>query len=122
MKFYICKHCGNIITKINDSNVGVVCCGSKMEEMIPGTVDASLEKHIPVVVKEGNVVNVYVGEVPHPMIDVHYIEWIVLETTKGHQLKYLKPGEQPFAKFVLADDEEVVNCYEHCNIHGLWKK
>ena len=80
MKFYICEHCGNIIIKVKDSKVPVVCCGALMKELIPGTTDGAHEKHIPVITKEGNKVIVEVGSVEHPMVDVHYIEWIILET------------------------------------------
>ena len=42
-KFYKCNHCGNVIEKVVDSQVPVVCCGEKMVELIPNTVDASNE-------------------------------------------------------------------------------
>ncbi|MBQ2943906.1 MAG: desulfoferrodoxin Dfx [Ruminococcus sp.] len=120
MKFYICEHCGNIITKIHDKKVPVMCCGQKMTELVPGTVDASLEKHVPVVEIDGNTVNVKVGSVTHPMIEEHYIQWICLETDKGFQIKYLSAGEAPEASFVLADEKPVA-VYEYCNLHSLWK-
>ena len=121
MKFYICETCGNIIEKLNDSGVPVVCCGKPMKEMVAGTVDASREKHIPVYTVEGNKVSVVVGSVEHPMVDVHYIEWIILKTNKGIQRKPLKPGEAPKAEFTLLEGEVVEEVYEHCNLHGLWK-
>ena len=74
-KFYICEHCGNIIGKIHDAGVPVVCCGQKMTQMIPGTVEASLEKHIPVAAVEGSLVKVEIGSVAHPMVEEHYIPW-----------------------------------------------
>jgi superoxide reductase len=120
VKFYRCQHCGNIITKIHDSTVKVVCCGDEMEEITANTVDASKEKHVPVVSVAGNIVKVEVGSVPHPMEEKHYIMWIYLQTQKGGQIKYLAPGEEPVAVFALEDDSlEAV--YEYCNIHGLWK-
>ena len=121
MKFYVCEHCGNIIVKIKDSKVPVVCCGEKMKELVPASVDASTEKHVPVVVVDNNKVNVTVGSVEHPMVDVHYIEWIILETNKGYHKYDLKPGDKPVAEFNLAEGEEVVCAYEYCNLHGLWK-
>ena len=121
-KFFVCKHCGNIITFAKSSGVPVVCCGEKMQELVPGTVDASLEKHVPVVEINGNSVLVVVGAVEHPMVPEHFIEWIVLETTQGYQLKRLCPGEKPAAQFALAEGEQVVAAYEYCNLHGLWKK
>ena len=121
MKFYICEHCGNIIIKVKDSKVPVVCCGALMKELIPGTTDGAHEKHIPVITKEGNKVIVEVGAIEHPMVDVHYIEWIILKTNKGVQRKHLKPGDAPKAEFALLDGEVVEAVYEHCNLHGLWK-
>lgn len=120
-KFYVCEHCGNIITKVKDSNVPVMCCGQPMKEMIPGTTDAAVEKHVPVYEVEGNVVNVQVGSVEHPMIAEHYIQWIVLQTNQGVQIKYLEPENPPVASFALAEGEEVEAVLEYCNLHGLWQ-
>ncbi len=121
MKFYVCAHCGNIITFVKDSGVPVMCCGEKMQEIIPGTVDAAVEKHLPVVSVEGSQVTVQVGSVEHPMLPEHFIEWIVLETSTGSQMKALTPGEKPQAVFALADGEKAVAAYAYCNLHGLWK-
>lgn len=118
-KFYICRHCGNIIGIINSSGVPVVCCGENMEQLVPNTTDASGEKHVPVVKVEGNTVEVAVGTVEHPMSNEHYIQWIYLETEKGGQRKALKAGDKPEAKFTLVDDEPV-GVYAYCNLHGLW--
>ena len=122
MKFYRCKHCGQIAMKEVDKGVSLVCCGEAMEELIPNTNDGAGEKHVPVVKVEGNKVCVSVGEVEHPMLDVHYIMFIGIETNKGKQIKYLKPGEKPYAEFMLADGEELVKAYEYCNLHSLWSK
>ena len=120
-KFYICKHCGNIIAKVKDSGVPVVCCGEKMAELVPGTTDAAVEKHVPVYeVKDGKVY-VTVGSVEHPMLPEHYIEWVSLQTKQGNQRKCLKPGEAPKVRFLL-DDEKPLAVYAYCNLHGLWKK
>ena len=121
MKFYVCEHCGNIVAKVKDTGVPIVCCGEKMKEIVPGTSDASAEKHVPVVVKEGNLVTVSVGAAAHPMLPAHYIEWIALNTTAGNQRKQLKPGQEPKAVFALCDGEEVVAAYAYCNLHSLWK-
>lgn len=93
-----------------------------MEKLIPGTVDAALEKHIPVIKQEGNMVRVEVGSVAHPMLPEHYIQWIVLETKNGVQIKKLSPSDEPCALFPLAEGDAVVAAWEYCNIHGLWKK
>ena len=120
-KFYVCEHCGNIITKVQDSKVPVVCCGQPMKEMIPGTTDAAVEKHVPVYEVEGNIVNVKVGSIEHPMVAEHYIQWIVLQTNQGVQIKYLESETPPAASFALAEGEEVIAVLEYCNLHGLWQ-
>ncbi|MDF2504055.1 MAG: desulfoferrodoxin [Clostridium sp.] len=84
------------------------------------TQDAALEKHVPVVEQKGEEVFVKVGEVEHPMIDTHYIQWIEVLTKNKLYRKYLNPGEKPEATFKI--DEEIVSVREYCNIHGLWKK
>lgn len=122
IKFYICETCKNIITKIVDSKVPVVCCGKPMKELIPGAVDGALEKHVPKVTIEGNTVKVQIGEVIHPMLPEHYIQFIALETKGGVQIKNLKAGDEPKAEFVLADGDDAVAVYEYCNLHGLWVK
>ena len=121
MKFFICEHCGNIIEYIKETGVPVMCCGQKMTELIPGTSDGVHEKHVPVVVTEGDKVLVTVGAVEHPMVEAHYIQWIAIETTKGSQRRKLDYTDKPIAEFKLADGEELVAVYEYCNLHGLWK-
>ena len=121
MKFYICKHCGNIIAFAEDKGVPVVCCGEKMSELVPGTTDAAQEKHVPVIEVDGNLVTVKVGEVEHPMLEEHSIRWIALETKEGMQRKRLAPGAEPKASFALTEGDEPVAAYEYCNLHGLWK-
>ena len=119
MKFYVCEHCGNMIQFIKDKGVPVVCCGEKMKELIPGVSDGAAEKHVPAVKVEGNKVIVEVGSVEHPMAEVHYIEWIILETATGFQRKDLTPDDKPEADFAVT--EPVIAAYEYCNLHGLWK-
>ena len=122
LKFYLCETCKNIITKLYDSKVPVVCCGKPMKELIPGAVDGALEKHVPSVTVDGKTIKVQIGEVIHPMLAEHYIQFIALETKQGCQIKYLKAGDEPKAEFVLADGDEAVAVYEYCNLHGLWVK
>lgn len=119
-KFYICKHCGNMIGMIQSSGVNVVCCGDPMTELKPNTVEASQEKHLPVVTIEGDIVKVKVGSVEHPMTEEHHIAWIYLETEQGGQRKKLAVGSKPEAEFALAGGDKVVGVYEYCNLHGLW--
>ena len=121
MKFYVCEHCGNIITYAKNVGVPVMCCGQKMTELVPGTTDAAVEKHVPVVTVEGQKVVVEVGGIEHPMVEAHYIEWIVLETEKGYQKVDLKPEQAPKAEFALVEGDKVVAAYAYCNLHGLWK-
>ena len=120
-KFYICEHCGNIIAKVKDAGVPVMCCGQKMTEIVPGSVDAAAEKHVPVWTVEGNTVNVKVGEVAHPMLPEHYIEWVSLQSKCGNQRKQLRPGDAPEVSFALTDGDEVEAVYAYCNLHSLWK-
>ncbi len=120
-KFYECAHCGQIVAIVKETKVPLVCCGEKMKEIIPGTVEASREKHIPVFTVEKNVVKVEVGAVPHPMAEEHFIEWISLQTKNGNQRKVLKPGENPSACFAICEGDEVEAVYAYCNLHGLWK-
>ena len=121
VKFYICEHCGNIIEKIEDKKVPVVCCGEKMKPLIPGVVEASHEKHIPEVELLDGKVKVTVGSVLHPMSEEHSILWVYLETDKGGQRKSLEVGKEPVVYFAL-DGEKPIAVYAYCNLHGLWKK
>ncbi len=121
MKFYRCAHCGQIVAIVKGTGVPIMCCGEKMQEIVPGTTDAALEKHVPVYEVKDGVVTVTVGSVEHPMLNEHYIEWIALETKMGNQRKSLKPGDAPKACFSICEGDEVVAVYEYCNLHGLWK-
>jgi len=121
MKFFKCEHCGNFVGMIKESGVPMMCCGEAMKEVIPGTTDAALEKHVPVFTVEGNIVKVEVGSVTHPSLEEHYIEWIAIETEQGAQRKVLKPGDAPKAEFALTAGDKLIAVYEHCNLHGLWK-
>ena len=121
-KFFKCATCGNIIAYVENSGVPVMCCGKKMEEIIPGSVEASTEKHIPVFKVENNIVTVTVGETLHPMIPEHYIKWVSLHTKQGNQRKELTPNSDPCVQFAICDGDEVIAVYAYCNLHGLWKK
>ena len=121
MKFYRCSHCGQIIAIVKGTGVPVICCGEPMAEVIPGTTDASLEKHVPVFTVEGNKVQVSVGSAAHPMLPEHYIEWVAIETKSGNQRKRLSPGDEPKVCFSICDGDEVKAVYAYCNLHSLWK-
>lgn len=121
VKYLKCSHCGNIVSVVNDAGVPIACCGQSMEELIPGVVDAAVEKHVPKVQVEGKKVTVDVGSVTHPMLDEHLIEQISLETKEGVQRKTLTSGMEPRVEFILSDSDEPVAVYAYCNLHGLWK-
>lgn len=121
MKFYKCDTCGNFVEMIKDSKVTMVCCNKPMTELIPKTTDGAFEKHVPVYNVEDKRVVVNVGTMAHPMVEIHYIEWIVVETDKGVYRKNLKPNSHPWAEFLLGEEETILGVYAYCNIHGLWK-
>ncbi|MBE7030683.1 MAG: desulfoferrodoxin [Ruminococcaceae bacterium] len=121
-RFFKCNHCGNIVAMVKDMGVPMMCCGEKMGEIIPGSVDAAVEKHLPVYEVKGNKVYVTVGDVEHPMAEEHYIEWISVQTKQGNQRKALAPGDAPKMCFALCEGDEVEAVYAYCNLHGLWKK
>lgn len=120
-RFFICKHCGNMITMVKDSGVPVICCGETMTELKANTSDGAKEKHVPVVEKDGSKITATVGSVAHPMLEEHHIAWIYLLTDLGGQIKYLKVGGEPKAYFALSEAETPLAVYEYCNLHGLWK-
>ncbi len=123
MKYYICESCGKMIMMATkwDTAVPTMCCGRQMKELVPGTSDGALEKHVPVVSVEGNRVTVKIGAAEHPMVEAHYIQWIAIETKEGNQMKQLQPGDKPEAVFMLTDTDNFYAAYEYCNLHGLWK-
>jgi superoxide reductase len=119
-KFYMCAHCGNLVEVVHSGGVMPDCCGYEMLELIPGTVDASVEKHTPAVSVHESIVEVHVGSVNHPMEEIHWIEWVQLNTDKGSYRKRLNPGEAPKVLFQLNNDKPLA-VYAYCNLHGLWK-
>ena len=119
-RFLRCSHCGNIVGVVKDMGVPMLCCGQKMEELVPGAVDASAEKHVPVFTVDGNKVYVIVGEVTHPASEEHHIEWISIQTKFGNQRKCIEVGSAPASCFSLCNGDEVEAVYAYCNLHGLW--
>lgn len=120
VKFYLCKHCGNVAVKVFDSEVPLVCCGEEMVEMVANTTDAAVEKHVPVVSVDGGQVRVQVGSVEHPMTPEHFITFICLVTNEGYRMAPLSPDGKPEAVFTLGEGEVPLKVYEYCNLHGLW--
>lgn len=118
-RFHSCRRCGNIVGMIHDAGVPIYCCGQVMEPMVPNTVEASGEKHLPVVSMQDDQVHVNVGSVAHPMSEEHSIQWVYLQTDRGGQRKCLLPDQAPEVTFAL-NDETPVAAYAYCNLHGLW--
>lgn len=119
LQIYKCEVCGNIVEVLHEGKGELVCCGQPMKLLVPNTMDASQEKHVPVIEKVAGGVKVKVGSAPHPMEEKHYIEWIeVIADGKAYR-EFLKPGEVAEATFNITTDKFEVR--EHCNLHGLWK-
>ena len=121
MNFFECSVCGQIVGIVKDTRRPLSCCDEEMPELVPGTIDASVEKHVPVFASSGTMVEVAVGSELHPMTGSHYIEWIALETEMGNQRKRLKPGDEPYACFSVCEGDKVIAAYAYCNLHKLWK-
>lgn len=121
MKFFKCPTCGKMISIMNDVKVPTICCGKPMEEVVANSTDGAKEKHVPVFEVKDNIVTVTVGSINHPMMEEHHIEWIMLATNLGRQRKVLNPLGEPRASFALLPGEEVLEVYEYCNLHGLFK-
>jgi superoxide reductase len=116
---YKCGVCGNIIEVLHAGKGNLVCCGQPMSLLVENTVDAAKEKHVPVVETVEDGVKVKVGEVPHPMEEKHWIEWVEIIADGKTYRQYLNPGETPEATFNVTADQ--ITAREYCNIHGLWK-
>jgi superoxide reductase len=119
LEIYKCEACGNIVEVLHEGKGDLECCGRVMKRFEENIVDASLEKHVPVVDRTQTGYRVRVGSVRHPMEDKHYIEWIEIVADGVACRKFLKPGEAPEAEFGL--DASMVTVREYCNLHGLWK-
>ena len=119
LEIYKCEACGNIVEVLHGGAGELVCCGAPMVLMNENTVDAAKEKHVPVVAKTAGGVTVKVGDVPHPMEENHYIEWIEIIADGKVYRQFLNPGETPEATFNVEADQ--VTAREYCNLHGHWK-
>jgi superoxide reductase len=117
-QIYKCEICGNIVEVVHEAGGVLVCDGQPMKLLEENTVDASKEKHVPVIEKTKSGFLVKIGSIPHPMEETHYIEWIEAIGKNGERCrKFLKPGDKPEAEFCF----EVIEARELCNLHGLWK-
>ncbi len=121
MEFYICNHCKNVATKVVDAGANLVCCGDNMELLNANTVDAALEKHIPVLNVDNNTLNIKVGSVLHPMDSDHYIMFIAVVKKSGAELIKLAPGGSLELNVTKNENDIFIEVYAYCNLHGLWK-
>ena len=119
LEIYKCELCGNIVEVLHASDGTLVCCDQPMNLMTENTVDAAREKHVPVIEKTENGIKVKVGDVPHPMEEKHYIEWIELIADGKSYIQFLNPGDAPEAIFEISASQ--LTAREYCNIHGHWK-
>ena len=119
LQIFKCEICGNIVEVLHEGTGQLVCCNEPMKLMEENTVDASLEKHVPVIEKTADGIKVKVGSVPHPMEEKHYIEWIELIADGQAYRQFLNPGDEAEAVFKI--DAQNISAREYCNLHGLWK-
>jgi superoxide reductase len=119
LEIYKCEACGNIVEVLEGGAGELVCCGEPMKLMTENTVDAAKEKHVPVIEKVEGGIKVKVGDVPHPMEEKHYIQWIELIADGKSYRQFLKPGDTPEAVFNISASQ--LTAREYCNLHGLWK-
>jgi superoxide reductase len=118
LEIFKCANCGKIVMIAHEGAGKLVCCGMPMVQQVENTVDASTEKHIPVVEKSADGIMVKVGSVPHPMEATHFIEWIEVISGPSLYVKGLKPGDKPEVSFPVPSKDVKVRSY--CNLHGLW--
>lgn len=116
---YKCTVCGNIVESLWNGKPDLSCCGKPMVKMVANTVDASKEKHVPVVSREGNRVTVKVGSAPHPMTPEHYI--LFIEVVAGDKVYRhdLKEGST-VAEATFMIEEKEMEARAYCNLHGFW--
>ncbi|KPJ76264.1 MAG: desulfoferrodoxin [Deltaproteobacteria bacterium SG8_13] len=119
LEVYKCEVCGNIVEVLHAGAGELVCCGQPMVLLTENTVDAAKEKHVPVVEKVAGGFKVKVGDVPHPMEEKHYIEWVEIIADGRAYRQFLNPGQPPEATFNIEADQ--VTAREYCNLHGHWK-
>ncbi|HOE99917.1 MAG TPA: desulfoferrodoxin [Spirochaetota bacterium] len=117
-ELYKCELCGNIVEVMHGAGGKLVCCGQNMTLINENSVDASKEKHVPVIEKTGEGFKVKVGSVAHPMEEKHYIEWIELVADGISYVKFLNPGDAPEATFCISANSVTAKAY--CNLHSLW--
>jgi len=117
---YKCEKCGNLVESLWNGEPALFCCGQEMKELVPNSVDAAKEKHVPVIVRDGKKVTVTVGSVAHPMTKEHYI--LFVELVAGNQvLRHdFKEGDTVAEAVFYVDENVPVVAREYCNLHGFW--
>ena len=118
--FYLCEVCGTMAVKAVDGGGEMCCCKQPMKVVEANTSDGAKEKHVPAATVEGDKIIVNVGDVDHPMLEEHSIQWVYVVTQEGVLARCLKPGEAPHAEIALGGQTPIA-VYEYCNLHGLWK-
>ena len=120
IRFYECGICGNLVCTIDDSGNPLSCCGRQMKELRPASTDGDLEKHVPVYQLDGSDLYVKIGQKLHPMEKFHHIEFVVVETTQGFMVQKIDKLPTPEAYFKLNPEQNIINIYIYCNLHGLY--
>lgn len=120
-KVYYCEHCGNVTEALWNGKPSISCCGEPMKELEENSVDAAVEKHVPVIKREGKTVTVEVGETAHPMAPDHYILFIELITGNQVLRQNLIEGDSEAKAVFFVKESDEVSARAFCNKHGFWK-
>lgn len=119
MKVYRCLNCENVVVAYNDEKKPK-CCDEEMMELITNSTEGENDIHVPVIRRIGSLVTIKIGEKAHPMVDVHHLMFVILETNKGIYYKELAIENEPVVDFLIFNDEEIIRAYAYCNDHELW--
>jgi len=125
MTFKKCSTCGQMVEMLKETDIPIICCGKAMDTLVPDNGDGAYEKHVPFLVKDDEKhFTVRIGEILHPALEAHHIEWILIETNLRIVRFNLSPTEEPTRKFEISrkSNEKILNIYENCNLHGLYMK
>ena len=123
LELYKCNVCGSVVEVIHFGVGQLVCCSVPMEQLQEKNNDNEYqEKHVPIVVFEGENKTIRVGSIPHPMEKEHHIVFIeaISPDKKYLKRKYLTVGEEAKMELKCACHYDEFTARELCNIHGLW--
>ncbi len=121
MNFFKCNICGNLVELVLEGKGELVCCGEPMEKLISKQTEEGNEKHLPVVSLKEKEINIKIGSIEHPMTETHYIQWIYIFYNNKCQRVKLNPNDKPETKFIINENFDILEVFEYCNVHGLWK-